>query len=285
MAADPASHPHLAVYPNGQVGVSEDLLRLDRALDAKLASWANARRAIEHRFPPIVPAAELEKISYLSSFPHLATFPVALARDDAGIAGFVETRGRADALHLGALAPVADVLTPAACYHVYIHYQGRALAAPLYVSTRATCFRREDHYVPLERLWSFSMRELVCIGTAGEVNAFLEAERAVVDTYARSLGLDVAWADATDPFFRPASNPKHLAQRLDPVKAELVFAGRLALASVNFHRNYFGEAFAITRNGQPAFSGCVAFGIERWISAVISTFGPSPEGWPAELAA
>lgn len=277
-------HPDLAIYANGQVGLSRDLLRLDRALDDTFLGWAAARDAVEHRFPPILPAVELDKIDYLASFPHLATFPVALAHDDANLAGFVETRGDGNALQLAALAPVRDVLTPAACYHFYIHHQGRALDRPLVLSTRATCFRRETRYVPLERLWSFSMRELVCIGTADEVTAVLEGERAVIDAFVRRLGLPVQWQHATDPFFRPAQNPKHLMQRLDPVKTELVFAGRLAIASINFHRNYFGEAFAMTRDGRPACSGCVAFGIERWLSAILETFGPEPAGWPTELA-
>src|SRR5438874_9913215 len=36
----------------------------------------------------------------------------------------------------------------------------------VYVTTRAACFRRESYYRPLQRQWSFSMREIVCLGTA-----------------------------------------------------------------------------------------------------------------------
>jgi hypothetical protein len=91
----------------------------------------------------------------------------------------------------------------------------------------------------------------------------------------------VRWQAATDPFFNPSSNPKYLAQRLDPVKTEMVYGGDLAIGSVNFHRNYFGETFAIERGGEPAFSGCVAFGLERWLYAFTDHFGPNPTDWPA----
>jgi hypothetical protein len=274
----------VACYANGQVALSGAALRLYRRIDGVFARWAEDRQAIEHQFPPILPASELETIDYLGSFPHLATFPVTLAADEDNVARFVETRGSPDDLRLTRLSPVRDVLTPAACYHFYIHYRDRELAAPLHLTTRATCFRHEGAYTPLERLWSFSMRELVCVGSIDDVQAFLDSLRRTIDGFVAQLGLPIEWATATDPFFRPRQHPKYLAQRLEPVKQELVFDRRLSLASINLHRNYFGEAFRITRDGLPAFSGCVAFGIERWISAIVSAFGPTPERWPAVLA-
>jgi hypothetical protein len=69
-------------------------------------------------------------------------------------------------------------------------------------------------------------------------------------------------------------------QKLDPVKIEMVFNGDLAIGSVNFHRNYFGEAFRITRAGADAYSGCIAFGVERWIFAFLTHFGTDEAGWP-----
>lgn len=274
----------LAVYPNGQVGLSGDLLRLYRRLDRVFADQADARGAVDHLFPPILPASELAKIDYLASFPHLATFPVALAPDDENLGRFVAGTGVGGAIAMTRLAPIHDVLTPAICYHFYIRYQGTELDAPLYLTTRGSCFRREESYTPLERLWSFSMREIVCIGSLDEVTTFLGEQRLAVSDLVQRIGLPSDWKTATDPFFRPAQNPKHLAQRLDPVKSELVFEDRLAIASVNLHRNYFGEAFGIRRHGEAAFSGCVAFGIERWIAAILATFGADPDRWPTELS-
>ena len=124
------------------------------------------------------------------------------------------------------------------------------------------------------------MREVVCLGTAEEVKEFLARYQATVDRFFKSIGLPVEWKNATDPFFNPSRNPKYILQKLDPVKTEMVFADRLAIGSINFHRNYFGEAFEISRDGREAFSGCVAFGIERWIYALLSHFGLSESDWP-----
>lgn len=269
------------VYPNGQVALSGDLLRLYRRLDQVFVAWADECGAIDHLFPPMLPARALGRIDYLRSFPHLATFPVTLAADDDNLAKFVATVEGGARITPTKLSPVEDVLTPAACYHCYLRYEGTQLDAPLYLTTRASCFRREASYAPLERLWSFSMRELVCIGSLAEVEAFLTSQRTVLTAFVQRIGLPTEWKVATDPFFRPETSSKYLAQRIDPVKAELVFDDRLAIASVNLHRNYFGEAFAITRDGEAAFSGCVAFGLERWLAAFLATYGADPAAWPS----
>lgn len=269
-------------HENGQSAFSGTLLRLYQRLDGLFLRWAGERRAAEHLFPAFVPARELDRLDYFRSFPHLATFPVTLDPERENLAAFA--RGAPlDAggnIRLTARAPIADALTPAACYHFYIQFQGESLAGPKYVTTRATCFRREDRYAPLERQWSFSMREIVCLGTADEVKTFLAGCRETAERFFGKTGLPVEWKEATDPFFDPSHSPKYLLQKLDPVKTEMVFQGRLAIGSVNFHRNYFGEAFRITRAGADAYSGCIAFGLERWMFAFLTRFGTDEAAWP-----
>jgi hypothetical protein len=275
--------PELCLYPNGQVALGGHLLALYRALDGVFADWAAARGAVEYLFPAMLPARALEKVGYLDSFPHLATLPVTLAADEDNIARFAEGRGSPDDLRLTELSPVRDILTPAACYHFYVQLEGRELAAPLALTTRATCFRREESFTPLERLWSFSMREIVCLGARSEIEAFLAWARRSVDELVEALALPVAWEHATDPFFRPEASAKYLTQRIDPVKTEMVFDGRLSLGSLNLHRSYFGETFDIRYQGEPVYSACAAFGIERWIAAIRATFGDDRARWPALL--
>ena len=95
------------------------------------------------------------------------------------------------AVNLPKLADTEHVLTPAACYHVYIELEGQSLDAPRYITTRATCFRNEDEYTPLERQWNFSMREIVCLGTAAEVEDFLVRSTRVINHFAADIGLPV----------------------------------------------------------------------------------------------
>jgi seryl-tRNA synthetase len=265
----------------GQTVLSGDLLDLDRRLDDIFTGWARRWNAVEYRFPACVEARHLERLDYFQSFPHLATFPVTLDREDGNVEAFSRSEACSPegAVNLPKLADTEHVLTPAACYHVYIELEGQSLDAPRYITTRATCFRNEDEYTPLEHRWNFSMREIVCLGTAAEVEDFLVRSTRVINHFAADIGLPVEWADATDPFFSPASNPKYLFQKLEPVKRELLFGDGLAIASTNFHRDYFGEAFDISRDGEKAFSGCVAFGMERWLSAFLGAYGSRREDW------
>jgi len=282
MSADAVSLPGLAWHENGQSSLSGSLLRLERAVDRIFLSWAGTWSAEEYRFPTFIAARDLARLDYFHSFPHLVTFPIVLDPDDENLRRFTTGEPLADdgSVRLAATSPIRDVLTPAACYHFYAHFCGQAFAAPQYLTTRNTCFRREAYYAPLRRQWGFSMREIVCIGSAAEVEAFLETTRERVADFFGRIGLPIAWAHATDPFFNPTRNPKYVAQRLEPVKTEMVFGDDLAIGSVNFHRSYMGEAFSMRRGDEEAYSGCVAFGLERWLYAITSHFGPEPGAWP-----
>lgn len=285
---DALKHPDLDWNENGQSSLKGSMLRVFRRLDELFISWARDAQADEHAFPTFIPARELAKIGYFSSFPHLVSFPVTLEASQENLERFsqgkpIDENGE---IHLTRAAPIRDVLTPAACYHFYARFQGTDLDAPLRLTTRATCFRRETHYVPLQRQWSFNMRELVCIGTSEDVKGFVAAQQARIVELVRRLDLGAEWQHATDPFFNPSKNPKYLLQKLDPVKNELIFDGHLAIASLNFHRNYFGEAFKIRVREAggaagaaygDAFSGCVAFGLERWIHALFKRHGDEAE--------
>lgn len=274
--------PGLRWKGNGQSVLSGPLLDLAERLDRRFLSLAARWDAADHRFPTFIAATVLERIDWFRSFPQLATFPASLDPDEANLAVFtdgepVDGEGR---VHPSGLAPIRDVLTPAACYHLYDHHEGQTFDRPRYFTTHNTCFRREDHYVPLERQWSFSMREIVCMGTATETRSFLDEATTEVDRLVAGIGLPVRWEQASDPFFQPSKNPQYLMQQVDPTKYELLFDDRLAIASTNVHHDHFGRAFAIGRDGEPVRTACIAFGIERWVAAFIHHYGP--EGpWPA----
>jgi hypothetical protein len=90
---------------------------------------------------------------------------------------------------------------------------------------------------------------------------------------------------ASDPFFAPSARGRAALQRIKGLKHELVFRfpdGRpLAIASFNDHEEFFGDAFSISlADGSAASSGCVAFGLERWLLAVLVTYGVDPADWP-----
>ncbi len=226
--------------------------------------------------------AVLSKLDYLHSFPQHATFACCLEQTHANIEAFCAQDVITDAnINVTQLAPVRALLLPAACYTIYPTLRSQpAAAAPQLLTVQSRCFRNEKYYEPLERQWNFSMRELVCAGSEVQVRAFLETLQRQVTELCAALDLPVAFENATDPFFNPAQNPKYIMQRIAPSKTEVVYGGSLAIASLNFHRQYFGEAFEIRHGDDFCFTACVAFGLERWLAALFRQHGSDVSAWP-----
>ena len=102
---------------------------------------------------------------------------------------------------------------------------------------------------------------------------------------AARLGLETELVLATDPFFAPTARGRAALQRIKGLKHELVVSiPRRPPAGdrvVQRSRAFFGESFEISLPmAAPASSGCVAFGIERWLLAVLVTHGIDPTDWP-----
>jgi len=268
----------------GLVTLGPAALALKSTLDATFDGWGRQDGARPMAYPPLMAVADLNRVDYFTNFPHLAVLAGGL-RAQAVAAGF-PGEGPVEEVPDQHLLPARYVLPPAACYSVYFDLAGQSLAdTPRRISTVATCFRREDHFDGLRRLLGFTMREIVCVGGREDVLAHLAHYRGRLVEFAARLGLPVEVRPASDPFF-DAGGARALMQRLFPVKEEFVYNGSLAIASVNFHRNFFGERLDIRTagDGSYAFSGCVAFGLERWISALGDHFGEGPDALRVRIA-
>jgi seryl-tRNA synthetase len=244
-------------------------LELRDAIDAVVLSWAAEAGAARTAYPPLLRTSDLAALDYWVNFPHLALLAVGAQ------AGREKELSAADhaAIAPELLAPAEYALPSAACYSAYLDLSGTRLDGAHKITTVATCFRRENHFEGLRRLLSFTMREVVCVGDREAVLDHASSFKKRIGDFARRLGLPLEVQAATDPFFEKDA-ARTLMQQLFPVKEEFVFGGSLAIASVNFHRNFFGERCDITlADGSPAFTSCVAFGLERWLAALTERFG------------
>ncbi len=216
-------------------------------LERELARWSQELGARDVRPEPAIAAADLVRAGYLESFPGRAVFPNPAA--DA-------TDGHA--------------IPPAACLQCYAGLADRTLdSAPLVLSVRNHCARGDEVVEAAHgRLQEFTMREIVIIGSANDVDRARRALMRRAQTYVARLDLSATIDVATDPFHIPADRGKLALQRLRALKYELRMPVRrqpVAVASFNYHEDFFGRAFGITLpDGSPAHSGCVAFGLERW---------------------
>ncbi|AUG78732.1 tRNA synthetase [Kitasatospora sp. MMS16-BH015] len=219
--------------------------------------------------PALLPVEQLARLDFFRNFPHLA-LPVATltepAREELA-------RGEAElpAAEQG-LVSTGTCLPTATCYGLLLHLRERALQAPEVVTSIGRCFRNEDHYDGLRRLRSFHMREALYVGSRDGVLEHLARSTELVLALAEELGVKVSHEPATDPFYL-GDGSRSLLNQMDPVKYEFVAADGTAIASVNRHRNFFGERLGISFEGESAFSGCLAFGVERWVHVLLQAHG------------
>lgn len=274
----------------GLVGLRGAPGELHRQLSEALRGLCLQQTDDEWRTPPVLAFGTLERADYFASFPQWLTATAHLDGATETLARVAGSDRPADEA-VAAMRPAKWALQPAVCYHVYQAHAGRVLNAAQTCTLEGTCWRHETRFAPLERGWPFTMREAVCVGEAADVRAFRETGRANTVDFARRLGLDARVEPATDPFFAASARGRELLQRLCGLKDELLLpiggGQHTAAASFNDHAGFFGEAFDIRAgDGIPAISGCVAFGVERWLLALLVAHGTDPRAWPiAELEA
>jgi acyl carrier protein len=234
--------------------------------DATFARWGQELGADDVVAPELIPMATLERAGFLAEFPHL----------------LVKATGEhADAAY-----------APAACYHRYAGLAGASLERALVLGVCGNCRRAETDAAPLERAIRFTMRETVTVGRRQDVERTQHRLLRRVDRFVTMLSLDGGISPASDPFFIRDSG-QALMQRAGALKQELRLSldngRRVAVASFNRHHDYFGRRFSITmqgaqgEQGAPAHSGCVAFGIERWVLAFLTQHGTDQRRWPVPV--
>ncbi|WP_371524731.1 hypothetical protein OG302_41900 [Streptomyces sp. NBC_01283] len=256
---------------NGLGVLDGSQLRLLRAIDAVFLRLAADWQAPEFRFPFLMRCQDLDTFDYYDNFPHLG---LAATRLDPGLlAGELATTSRpVERMPAEVMESTAFALPSASCYSIYVDLAGSVLPADgVLRTTVGTCFRNEDHYEGLQRLLGFSMREIVCVGPEEAAKSHLIRAKEAVVALCSELGLDLRIEVATDPFFDKNSG-KAKMQRLFPVKEEFVVGG-LAIGSVNYHRNFFGDRCGIRAGDDTAHTSCLAFGLERWVHALTDRFG------------
>jgi len=272
----------------GVVGLRGPVVLLLSEIEAALADLARAETPNEWRAPTGVSFQTLERAQYFASFPQWLTAASHLSGDATVLEGIARATSPAAAAR-SSLSPADVALPPAVCYNTYAALADSVIASPTLMTAQGTCWRHEgDRTFPLERGWAFTMREIVCLGSERDVKEFLDRSAARVTALERALGIEADLEAASDPFFAPTARGRAVLQRIKGLKQELVFRfadGRpLAIASFNNHELFFGEAFAISlSDGKPAWTGCVAFGLERWLLAVLAIYGLDPRHWPLTI--
>lgn len=289
---DLAVHGAVTEVGPGRVVIGEPLLTLIDRLDRCLRSFAlDHDGAVEYRYPTMLSTAALDRFGYFGSFPHLAMFATRLDNDFDVYRDFVEAYREGGFEAVDVLSRCRDVsccLPPTMCYHTFDQFAGTQIPGDRVVTSVGKVFRHEGRYERgLERLWDFTIREIVFLGEPESVEARRRAFLERTCRWTEALGLAGRVELASDHFFAsPAAAGKVLAQRMLDLKLELIMpvapTVEIAVASFNLHGTWFGESFDITDgSGAAISSGCVGFGLERLAYAFVRRHGLDPAEWPA----
>ena len=281
----------LASSGSGCVTLLGDASRIVAALDRTFTAIAHdVFGAVDHRYPVLISRDAMERCDYFAAFPHHLTFAPHLRESVETLTSVAnatrEDRGRAV---LDALSTPTHILTPAVCFHTYAWLADRALTDPVVITAVNHCFRWEStNFATCERLWDFSMREIVFAGDGDWVEARRSDAVAAIRRLVERLGVDSWLETANDPFFVTRFAAKRYFQLLTQAKFELraslpYAGGSLAVASFNVHHDFFGRAFGVRLGDGFASTGCVAFGLERWMWALFAQHGPELAAWPRDV--
>jgi len=189
----------LELTPDGGLIMRGSTASLRDYFDATVCAWALGLGATEETYPAEIPLATLGRAGFTTAFPQKLVWT--------GKPGDESAR------------------PPAVCYHHYPCVADSTLEGGTSVVTAiGRCHRNEynaDSPYPVERLRSFTMREIIGVGDPAFIEKLRNQLIDAVSRWTKELALDGHIEIATDPFFTNEARGRMLMQRMLPLKYEL----------------------------------------------------------------
>jgi len=283
----------ITIGGEGQVGFGEPLIKLMDYFDSRILEIVNDLFEVEEfRYPTLIPTKVIEKCGCVDSFPQLLMFVSSLHNDLDSYKKFkddFDSKQSIDNYVFDYVNKVDYCLPPTMCYHTYNQFEDSVFSKDgnKVITSKGKSFRNESRYQKtLERLWDFTIREIVFLGSREFVSEcrtkLMEASFSLME----ELGLTGHAEVANDPFFAsPDTVLKTFNQRLQSLKYELRINleenHTISIASFNYHDHFFGENFNMKfDNDDYIITGCVGFGLERFMFAFLTQYGLNQSNWP-----
>jgi seryl-tRNA synthetase len=281
-------------YGAGRLGFGPRLVELMELFDQDIRTIATKMKAQAYQFPTLIGADLLDRCRYLRSFPASLTMVSHMREDLGAIQDFARTAawdGGRLTYDPQSLSAVECLLSPSVCFHYYALLNDQVLENSR-ITALGKCFRFESRNMSgMERLWDFTMREIIFVGQPEYVLASREEAIRQVADLLDHWALSYEIRSASDPFFVDNYAPMATFQLAFELKFEILarlpYAGReLAIGSFNYHQDFFGRTFNISnRAGTVLHTGCAGWGLERVVLAFLAQHGLDPKQWPAGISA
>lgn len=281
-------HEAFHVFEDGLIGLKGVAIFLFDYFDREFEQIAVTIGAKKKRYPVLLPVEGYKKTGYLHNSPQYAMF-CSSALENMHELEKLESNVSSDKI-FNSLQKPWHALSPSACFHFYIENQNTTLGHKAIFTFRQSVFRNEGrlNYTEVGRLRDYHVREIVFVGD----DEFVIQKR--VEVIKQSIELLKKWEmngeilTAFDPFVLPKMQKFKQIQLLENSKYEVRLNvsehKRISAGSYNLHGTAFTYPFCISVSGiEQAVTGCVGFGLERWVIAFISQYGVDPHNWPQKV--
>jgi seryl-tRNA synthetase len=168
------------------------------------------------------------------------------------------------------------VISPTVCYHIFETFKDSNINVNKVFDSISSCNRFESiNYLTFERLQSFTMREFVAFGSPVFVKNFLIEN---INYYKKKFiknKIKFKIVTANDQFFTQQGIKKMAYQSLNDLKFEFQFwlpyeEKWLSVGSFNNHLDILVKKYNIKCKKKIVYSGCIGWGYERFIYAIIA---------------
>mgnify|MGYP001234052144 FL=1 len=275
----------IETYP-GVYALQGDFLDSINYMDSIFNKYAFKRGAIEQHFQPTLPTRSFLENGYISSFPHHPLFVAPIERNIDSINSVAQSikdddHGFNNKFLDSKLDAHEQILSPTVCYHCFETLRGATIPKNgVQYTAIGSCHRNESKNInDLERLQSFTMREIIFLGNA----EFVESCRQEIMDHCKNImiewGLKFRIVTASDPFFTSEAQLKRIYQTAMALKYEiqayLPYLDKwISIASFNNHQSSLVDLYNISFNTKEQLvSGCVGYGYERMGLAKLSQLG------------
>ncbi|WP_242264036.1 aminoacyl--tRNA ligase-related protein [Bacillus cereus group sp. BfR-BA-01400] len=261
-------------------------LTLLNIVDSYLVDFAKECEATVREYPTLMSYYNMEKNKYHKNFPQniYSVFEIEHNYELIEAIRNEDNTNTQDELFRSS----GYFLQPCICYHCYEELHNNTLESKV-LTAKGKCFRHEVEWKKNKfRKNEFYMREIVCFGEKEYVLAVRDKLMKKIWDFFTEIKLAGKIITANDPFFFYDDMKKSTYQLMTDAKYELVASAprgeEVSIASFNFCSDKLCENYNIRGlQGEYLFSGCTAFGLDRWINLIISTFGKDYNNWPELL--
>ncbi len=236
---------------------------LIKYIEKEFINFADNYKVHEWQIPALIGGDILRKCGYFKTMPNQLT-----------AVGYINPDSISDVIARDEVNEKEIInrnfyLTPAACIHIYPMLKKENLCNEI-ITTKARVYRYENaKFETGKRLWDFGVREFVAVGNSEFIKKFLEEFQQKSLEFSKLCGIECMINESNDHFY-PTKNNKTIEkiQKNNGLKKELIcVSDGLAIASYNYHGYHFSKTFGFDKEGK-IVTGCVGFGLDRWVSAI-----------------